>query len=106
LPSNTTEELTIYDNYENRLPEWVRFVTVAVHSQQLNITLFQINNNYNNATNSSITGRNIGLILIADEDNGNLFVNNNNSVDINVLIITNAHKDNGIQCLCLKSILF
>ena len=101
LSSNTTQELTIYDNYDNRIPEWIRFITIAVHSHQLNITLFQMNNNSNETANNSISGRNIGLVLKTDEDNGILFLNNNNSVDINVMIVTNAHKDNGISCLQL-----
>lgn len=100
LSSNTTQEITIYDNNDNKLPEWVRFITVAVHSQQFNITLIQLNNNQTiSSINSTITGRNIGLVLIADEDSGLLFINNNNSVDINVLIVANAHKVNGINCL-------
>ncbi len=94
LSSNLTQELTIYDNYDNRLPDWVRFVSVAVHSQQFNITLIQLN--YNKTQNNTIIGHNIGFVLIADKDNGNVFIYNNNSVEINVLIVINYHKNNGI----------
>ncbi len=94
LSSNWTQELTIYDNYDNRLPDWVRFVRVGAHSQHFNVTLIQ--SNYNNTQNNTIIGHNIGFVLIADKDNGNVIVYNNNSVEINVLIVINYHKNNGI----------
>jgi hypothetical protein len=94
LSSNWTQELTIYDNFDNRIPDWVQFVAVAVHSQQFNVTLIQ--SNYNKTQNNTIIGRNIGFVLIADKDNGNVFIYNNNSVEINVLIVIKYHKNNGI----------
>ena len=91
LSANTTQELFVYDNNENRPEEWIRFLTVGLHSQKHNLTLFK----GSLRNDSSISGHNIGLVLITSKDTGLIFIQNKHHFDVNALLTTTEHGDNG-----------
>ena len=83
ISGNTTEELSIYDHYQNPLQDSIRFISVAVHCHKHNLTLYKANRTHN----ESVTGHNIGLVLVTSDDIGLVYIVNNHSRDVNTLLV-------------------
>ncbi|XP_054153189.1 transmembrane 7 superfamily member 3-like [Oppia nitens] len=90
VSANSTKVWPVYSPLDNPVSKWVGFVTVGLHSQQHNLTLSKTNDHL--SRKRLVSGRDIGLVLFTDTDTGHVFIRNDNSVDVNALLIINEHQ--------------